>query len=85
MKQSEIIYPCLFLRPCESGSVNLKLTMPSGPKTLVGILSNESDKERVSADCSCKLILRAQYFVSYTNFIGKCDYRKLNFVTEKIH
>lgn len=51
------IYPTLFclasLRPYESGNVNL-VTMPSGPNTFNGILSNDSDSERES-DCSCRL------------------------------
>lgn len=33
------------------------VTIPSGPNTDDGILSNESDRDFVSADCSCKLHL----------------------------
>lgn len=57
------IYPTRFcrasLRPYESGKVNL-VTIPSGPNTFDGILSNESDNERES-ELSC--ILKVFFFV----------------------
>lgn len=65
------------MRPCESGSVNLKLTIPSGPKTDDGILSNESERDFVSADCSCKLLFYLKYYIinSKISFIkkSKCE------------
>lgn len=51
------VYPKRFcrasLRPYDNGSVK-RVTIPSGPKTFDGILSNESESERES-DWSCKL------------------------------
>jgi hypothetical protein len=43
-----------FLRPWDRGNVNL-VTIPSGPNTDDGILSNESERDFVSADWSCRL------------------------------
>ena len=52
-----VFYPARFclasLRPYDSGNVNL-VTIPSGPNTFDGMLSNESDNERES-DWSCIL------------------------------
>lgn len=57
IKLGSVNYPCRgFLRPCDKGKVN-RVTSPSGPNTDDGILSSESDKDFVSADCSCKLHL----------------------------
>lgn len=49
------------LRPYDNGRVK-RVTIPSGPKTFDGILSNESESERESA-WSCKLKIVIYFFV----------------------
>lgn len=55
--RQQTLYPCLLclasLRPQDRGKVK-RVTIPSGPNTDDGMLSNESDSERES-DWSCRL------------------------------
>lgn len=78
-------YPCRgFFRPWDRGNVNL-VTIPSGPKTDDGILSSESDKDFVSADCSCKLHVLFYFRILHTKVhcAHGCSWIKFSFKIRK--